>query len=79
MPIARFTSKLPTERMAPADGPATLCGLFVETDDRDRAGAARAANSREGGVLAPELPERSDRALRRDSLMRRELSETLGR
>ena len=33
VPVARFTRKLPTERMAPADGPATLCGLFVETDD----------------------------------------------
>jgi len=55
VPIARFTSKLPTERMAPADGPATLCGLFVETDDRTGL-AKRASAFREGGVLAPERP-----------------------
>lgn len=55
VPIARFTSKLPTERMAPADGPATLCGLFVETDDRTGL-AIRASALREGGVLAPERP-----------------------
>src|SRR5260221_52156 len=55
VPIARFTSKLPTERMAPADGPATLCGLFVETDDKT--GLARRATAfREGGVLSPERP-----------------------
>jgi calcineurin-like phosphoesterase len=55
VPIARFTSKLPTERMAPADGPATLCGLFVETDDAS--GLVRRATAfREGGVLSPERP-----------------------
>jgi len=55
VPIARFTSKLPTERMAAADGPATLCGLFVETDDRTGL-AKRAVAFREGGVLTPERP-----------------------
>jgi metallophosphoesterase (TIGR00282 family) len=55
VPIARFTSKLPTERMAPADGPATLCGLFVETDDKTGL-ARRAVAFREGGVLSPERP-----------------------
>ncbi len=30
---ARFWRKLPGERLAPADGEATLCGVFVETDD----------------------------------------------
>lgn len=29
----RFWTRTPGERMAPADGPATLCGLFVVTDD----------------------------------------------
>lgn len=54
-PIARFTTKLPTERMVPAVGPATLCGLLVETDDRT--GLARLARPfREGGVLAPDRP-----------------------
>ena len=55
VPIARFTSKLPTERMAPADGPATLCGLFVELDDGTGL-AKRATAFREGGVLSPERP-----------------------
>ncbi len=33
IPVARFTRKMPTERMTPADGEGTLCGTFVETDD----------------------------------------------
>jgi calcineurin-like phosphoesterase len=54
-PIARFTTKLPTERMVPAAGPATLSGLFVETDDLT--GLARIARPfREGGVLTPDRP-----------------------
>jgi 2',3'-cyclic-nucleotide 2'-phosphodiesterase len=53
--IARFTSKLPTERMAPASGPATVCGLFVETDDRTGL-ALRADALREGGVLPAARP-----------------------
>jgi calcineurin-like phosphoesterase len=56
VPIARFTTKLPTERMAPAMGPATLSGLLVETDDRT--GLARTARPfREGGVLTPDRPD----------------------
>jgi calcineurin-like phosphoesterase len=55
VPIARFTSKLPTERMVPANGPATLSGLFVETDDRTGL-ARRAVALREGGVLSAERP-----------------------
>lgn len=55
VPIARFTRKLPTERMAAASGPATLCAVFVETDDRT--GLARhAAPLRLGGRLAPTWP-----------------------
>jgi metallophosphoesterase (TIGR00282 family) len=30
---ARFWRRVPGERLSPADGPATLCGLFVETSD----------------------------------------------
>ncbi len=56
VPVARFTRKLPTERMSPADGPATLCGLFVETDDRTGL-ARRAQPIRQGGVLALVMPE----------------------
>jgi metallophosphoesterase (TIGR00282 family) len=32
-PLQRFQRKLPVERMRPAEGPATLCGVAVETDD----------------------------------------------
>ena len=33
-PIQRFTRKMPTERLEPAEGPATICGVLIETDDR---------------------------------------------
>jgi 2',3'-cyclic-nucleotide 2'-phosphodiesterase len=33
-PLQRFLRKLPVERMRPADGPATVCGVAVETDDK---------------------------------------------
>jgi len=33
IPILKFTRKMPTERMTPADGDGTLCGTFIETDD----------------------------------------------
>ena len=29
----RFWRKMPGERLAPAEGEATVCGVFVETDD----------------------------------------------
>jgi len=32
--IHRFVKKTPSERMVPADGEATLCGTFIETDGR---------------------------------------------
>ena len=33
-PISRFLSRMNRERFSPAGGPATVCGTFVETDDR---------------------------------------------
>jgi 2',3'-cyclic-nucleotide 2'-phosphodiesterase len=33
VPLHKFTRKTPTERMTPALGEGTLCGVFVETDD----------------------------------------------
>ena len=33
-PLQRFLRKLPVERMKPAEGPATVCGIAVETDDK---------------------------------------------
>ena len=54
--ITRFTRKLPTARMQPAEGEATLCGVFVETDDRTGL-ARRIEPLRLGGKLKPALPE----------------------
>jgi calcineurin-like phosphoesterase len=54
--VARFVSKMPGERMAPAEGPATLCGLLVETDARTGL-ARRIEPLRLGGRLAPALPD----------------------
>ena len=52
---ARFIRKLPGERLAPAEGPATVCGLFVETDDATGL-AIRAEPVRMGGRLSQILP-----------------------
>ena len=49
---ARFWRRAPGEKLAPADGEATLCGLILETDDAT--GLARTATPfRAGGRLAP--------------------------
>jgi metallophosphoesterase (TIGR00282 family) len=51
----RFWRKVPAERLAPAEGEATVCGLFVETDDAT--GLARqVAPLRLGGALSPAMP-----------------------
>ena len=55
IPIQRFRRKLPGERFTPAEGPATLCAIFVETDDRTGK-AKRIAPLRLGGRLAPQWP-----------------------
>ncbi len=54
-PIARFTRKLPTERLSAAKGEGTLCGIFVETDEASGL-ARRAEPLRVGGRLSPALP-----------------------
>ena len=56
VPIARFTRKLPTERMAAATGEGTLCAVFVETDDATGL-ARRVAPVRVGGRLSPTRPQ----------------------
>ena len=33
-PINRFTKKVRGDRYTPANGDGTLCGVFVETDDK---------------------------------------------
>lgn len=54
-PMSRFLRKIPSARFEPADGPATLCGLAVETDDRTGL-AVRVAPVRLGGVLEEARP-----------------------
>jgi metallophosphoesterase (TIGR00282 family) len=54
-PINRFLRKIPSARFQPANGPATLCGVAVEVNDRT--GLAEAVGPvRVGGVLAPAMP-----------------------
>ncbi|WP_299377469.1 TIGR00282 family metallophosphoesterase [uncultured Kiloniella sp.] len=56
VPVARFTKKLPTERMSPAVGEATLCALYVETDDATGL-ATRVEPVRVGGRLSQTIPQ----------------------
>ena len=52
---SRFWTKMPGERLAPAEGEATLCGLFVVTDDRT--GLALGVEPlRQGGILSQAMP-----------------------
>ena len=51
----RFWRKMPGERLAPAEGPATVCGLFVETDDATGL-ALRVEPVRTGGRLSQVMP-----------------------
>ena len=54
-PLGRFTRKMPTEKLQPAEGEGTLCGVYVETDDVD--GRARLIHPvRLGGRLRPAFP-----------------------
>ena len=48
--IARFVRKVPGERLSPAEGEGTMCGVFVETDDATGL-AVRVAPVRLGGCL----------------------------
>ncbi len=52
----RFWKKVPAEKLAPAEGEATICGVFVETDDATGL-ARRIAPLRMGGRLSPAMPE----------------------
>ncbi len=53
--IARFVRKMPTERLKPAMGEATLCAVYCETDDATGL-ATRVAPLRLGGRLAEAWP-----------------------
>ena len=54
-PIQRFTRKMSTGRFAPATGPATLCGVFGETNAKGL--ASRIEPVRVGGRLKQTVPE----------------------
>ncbi len=53
--IDRFVTKMPTGRLEPADGEATLCAVYLETDDSTGL-AKHIAPLRLGGRLAPAMP-----------------------
>jgi calcineurin-like phosphoesterase len=53
-PLQRFTRKIPTQRYTPASGPATLCGVFVQTGAGGL--ASRIEPVRLGGRLIAALP-----------------------
>lgn len=53
-PMQRFLRKLPVERMRPAEGEASVCGVAVETDDRTGL-ATLIAPIRAGGRLSQAL------------------------
>jgi hypothetical protein len=54
-PVQRFTRKMNGGRFAPASGPATLCGVFVETGANGL--ATRVEPVRVGGRLKQAIPE----------------------
>jgi len=54
-PVQRFIRKMSTQRFTPATGPATLCGVLVQTGANGL--ATRIDPVRVGGRLKPSLPE----------------------
>lgn len=54
--IAKFRSKIVAERLSPADGEASLCAVYVETDDATGL-ATHVAPLVMGGRLRPAWPE----------------------
>jgi len=54
-PVHRFVRKLATQRFTPATGPATLCGVFVQTSAKGL--ATRIDPVRLGGRLKQAMPE----------------------
>ena len=54
-PLRRFTTRIPGGRYKPAEGPATVCGVFVETDPATGL-ARRVEPIRVGGRLAQTVP-----------------------
>jgi hypothetical protein len=54
-PLRRFTTRISGGRYRPAEGPATVCGVFLETDDATGL-ARRFEPIRVGGRLARAVP-----------------------
>ncbi|MBC8036098.1 MAG: TIGR00282 family metallophosphoesterase [Rhizobiales bacterium] len=55
-PLNRFLRKLPVERFEPAKGPATVCGVAVETDDATGLALAIAPIRAGGRLSGAEVP-----------------------
>ena len=53
--LQRFRRRFPSPRLAPAEGQATLCGTFLETDEASGL-AKRIAPIRIGGCLQEQIP-----------------------
>ena len=58
-PLNRFVRKIPQGRFTPAEGEATLCGVYLETDPKSGL-ATRIVPVRLGGRLLPARPELTD-------------------
>ncbi len=54
-PLRRFTTRISRDRYRPASGPATICGVYVESDDRTGL-AKRIEPIRIGGRLSQSVP-----------------------
>ena len=54
--INRFVRKVPGEKLFPADGPVTLCGVMIETDPKTGL-CKKVEPFRMGGLLSESLPE----------------------
>jgi metallophosphoesterase (TIGR00282 family) len=54
-PVQRFVRKMPSQRFTPASGPATVCGVFVQTGTNGL--ATRIEPVRVGGRLQQALPQ----------------------
>ncbi len=53
--VQRFVRKMPGEKLTAAEGPGTLCAVYVETDGKTGL-ARRIAPIRAGGKIAPAMP-----------------------
>ena len=67
-PLRRFTTRISGGRYKPAEGPATVCGVFVET--HDATGLARRIEPiRIGGRLSEHVPQVGRRSRRNKILL----------